>query len=655
MSTVSRRDLLKGLGIAGISATTLPGLLAAAPTVAATRDLDLPVGAAENTEVFPSGVASGDPTATGVIAWVRVSPEAVTATPGADLVFRVARDQALTDEVLVRVVPAAEVAVRGAERDGTVRVDLDGMLPSSDTFYYFQWFYAGAASRVGRLRTAPALGDRTDSLRFGVFSCSNFTAGYFNAYGAAMADGLDYVIHVGDYIYENAGGSGDRSVELPSGNADMSSLEDCYAVHRTYLTDQHLLDLRAWHTFIATWDDHETVNNPWYDYAAASHDSGSHAAFGQGNFDRYRKYFLEAATAYHDYLPNRTHLDEVAVRERVLDNPTDTWDESPQAAFRLYRRIQFGDLLDLLMVDGRWYRTRGFDTDSNQAGDNVEATSSAANQQGEEYGASSTMLGLEQTEWLVEQLEQSQALWRVLGNQTIFMSWGAMLPGPSRAYINMDAWDGYRAERAKLIEAMRPKGNNIVLTGDMHAFVWGHVQDEYGIEGEVQGQKVAYELMASSVTSTGLFFFAAPSDDVTIPGMEEALEASQLALNPHMDLFNWTRHGYVVMDVTRDHVEAVAYITGIDEFEERPEAVPYFGVTIPSNPGGEVEADVIIRNSPSGLPLQSPGRPRPRAALLPTAGTAPRRVSTWDEIEELLGDPDEVVAHELARPDGFTA
>jgi alkaline phosphatase D len=645
MSDVTRRSLLKGLGAAGLTAATLPGLLAAAPTVPGALNQSVPTGADVDTVVFPSGVASGDPTPTGAIVWVRAAPAAIAATPDTELVLIVARDAALTERVLTRVVAPDELALRGAERDGTVRVDIDGMLPTADTHYYYRWFLGGAASRLGRLRTTPAAGTMVNHLRFGVYSCSNYPAGQFNAYGAGARDGLDYVIHVGDWLYEGASGngSGERDVVIESGASRMSSLADCYDIHRTYRTDPHVQDLLAMHTLIATWDDHETVNNPWYDYAAAAHDSSSHP--NEGDHDFMRKYFLEAATAYHDYIPNRTFLDEQAVREQVLDNDQRGSDVSPKAAFKLWRKIAFGDLLDLIMVDGRWYRTRGFDTDSSQGNDSVAATSSASEKQGTEYGESSTMLGLEQAQWVVDTIGASTARWRVLGNQTIFQSWGAMLPGPSRAYINMDAWDGYRAERATIIDAMAPKGNNVVLTGDMHAFVWGHVQTEYGVEGEATGRKVAYEMMTTSVTSTGLFFFAAPNDNVTIPGMEEALEATQLALNPHMDLFNWTRHGYIVMDVTPDHIEAVAYITGINTFEAAPKATPYFGVRIPSNPGGEVKAEVLLRRSPSGVPV-SPSRPRPSQAFaLPAAGAQPTQLSSWDQIESLLGDPDEVVRH----------
>ncbi|MDP3712748.1 MAG: alkaline phosphatase D family protein [Mycobacteriales bacterium] len=585
MPSISRRSLLLGATAAGVG-VALDGAFAATPSS--------PLGSApriskvDDGKVFPQSVASGDPTASGVILWTRVDPARIT---GRDvLVLEVATDAAMKKVVLRRSIAAKDVR---KDRDGTVRVDVDGLL-KANRFYFFRFVYRGVASRTGRARTAPAVGQDVKSLRLGVFSCQQFAAGFYGAYRHAMTDKLDYLVHVGDFIYEgnDVGNANGRDVALPSGATVMSSLADCYTVHRSYRSDPDLQRAMEQHTIIATWDDHEIVNNPYYDYDAKAHASGSHPRGDDAAF--MRKYALEAAAAYFDWMP---------VRAKLVRTGTD-----PHSSWRLYRAVRLGDLADLLMVDGRWYREAQPDTGA----ENVEGTSSASQ--------TSTMLGKDQANWLATQIRASKATWRVLGNQTIFQPWGAMLPGPSRAYINMDAWDGYRDERDSIVAAFaaRPKGN-LILTGDMHAFVWGFVQDSYGAEGLVGGQKVAFEVMTSGVTSTGLFFAAEET-----PGAEEAIEATQFALNPHMRLWNWTRHGYTVVDLTPTHADVTAYVVGIDTADAQRTLLMKGRI-----PAGEMELEVLERNSPGGLPVTTPPPP-----ALPTG--RPVSVRTWDQVEDLM-------------------
>jgi alkaline phosphatase D len=276
------------------------------------------------------------------------------------------------------------------------------------------------------------------------------------------------------------------------------------------------------------WDDHETVNNRYYDYTVDAPASSSHPRGDDPEF--MRRYFVEAAAGYHDWMPVRVFLD------RDEERPHDAW--------RLYRRVVLGDLCELFMLDGRWYREKQPATGV----ENVELTSTRSR--------TSTMLGRQQAAWLVDGLRASSATWRVLGNHTLFQEWGAMLPGSARVFVNMDAWDGYRDERDAITAelAKRPYGN-LVLTGDMHAFVWGFVQTKYGAESAL-GDRVALEVMTAGVSSSGL--------GVTQPASEEAVEAAMFATNPHMRLFNWSRHGYTVLELTPDAADITAYIVPRD-------------------------------------------------------------------------------------------
>ena len=586
MPTLSRRSLLLGATAAGVG-IALDGAFASTPSA--------PLGTAprvtrfDDGRVFPQSVASGDPTASGVILWTRVDPRLLTGRDGLQL--EVATDAQLRNVVLRRSIAATELR---KDRDGTVRVDVDGML-RPNRFYWFRFVHRGVASRIGRCRTAPAPGQDVKSLRLGVFSCQQYTAGFYGAYKHALNDRLDYLVHVGDFIYEgnDTGNANGRDVKLPSGASVMSTLADCHTVHRTYRSDPDLQRAMELHTIIPTWDDHEVVNNPYYDYEKKAHASDSHPRGDDPVF--MRKYALEAAAAYYDWMPVRAHL----VRGGTV----------PHASWRLYREVRLGDLADLFMVDGRWYR----EAQPSTGAENVEGSSASSQ--------TSTMLGKKQAAWLVDRIRSSKATWRVLGNQTIFQPWGAMLPGPGRVYVNMDAWDGYRNERDAIVRALAARGKgNLILTGDMHAFVWGFVQDQYGVEGVVDGTKVAFEVMTSGVTSTGLFFAAEST-----PGMEEAIEATQFALNPHMRLWNWTRHGYTVVELTPTHADVTAYIVGADSRQAERTLLQKGRI-----PADRMELQVLERNSPSGLPATTPVPP-----TMPMPAGA-KRVRTWDEIAQLM-------------------
>jgi len=579
VSSLSRRSFLHGAAGIGL-------VLAATPSVAASDHEPEPriTRVDDEREIFTHSVASGDPTATGVVLWTRIEPTRIN---GAVLYVEVAEDPAFRDRVLRRVVRGRDVR---ADRDGTVRVDTDGMLPT-DRFLWFRFIYNGVASRTGRCRTAPAPGQHVDRLRLGLFSCQHRGAGFYGAYRHALADDLDYLVHVGDFIYEDnsVGNANGRDSALPSGATVMSSYADVVAVFAAYRSDLDLQRAMEHYTIIATWDDHELVNNPYYDYAADAPGSASHPRGDDPEF--MRKYFIEAAAGYHDWMPVRVFLDRDASR------PHDAW--------QLYREVRLGDLAHLFMLDGRWYREQ----QPALGRENVEGASTRSQ--------TSSMLGRRQTSWLSDALRRSDATWRVLGNQTLFQEFGVMLPGAARTYVNMDAWDGYCDERDAITAelAKRPYGN-LVLTGDMHAFVWGYVQKKYGTDA-ASDDRVAVEIMTSGVTSLGL--------GANGPGSDEALEQAILAANPHMMLFNWSRYGYTVVDLRPDVAEVTAYIVPRDT-ADAPRLL-YQRARIPAD---RTQVEVLERNSPSGLPVTTPPSPS-----LPTSAPA-RTVRSAEELQRVL-------------------
>ena len=280
---------------------------------------------------FGHGIASGDPWPDRVVLWTRVTPSA-EATPGSGLgaptsvTWQVAEDPGFT-----HVVSSGEVTTDAAA-DHTVKVDAAGLQPS--TTYHYRFRALGVDSPVGRTRTAPADDADVASLRFGVVSCSNWEGGYFSAYRhVADRDDLDYVLHLGDYVYEyGAGGYGPGSGfgRVHDPEHEMVSLEDYRRRHALYKTDPDLRRLHERYAFITTIDDHEVTDNSWAEGAV------NHSA-AEGDYHARRD---SAFQAYFEWMPIRV---------------TGTDGGEPR---RVWRQFAFGGLADLFMLDERTYRSK---------------------------------------------------------------------------------------------------------------------------------------------------------------------------------------------------------------------------------------------------------------------------------------------------------
>ena len=165
----------------------------------------------------------------------------------------------------LRDVVAHGTASADAEGDWTVHVDVAGLEPGS---MYFYWFGAlGETSPVGRTRTLP---ETTDHLRLAMVSCAKYNAGYFNAF-ARIADrpDLDFLLHLGDYIYEAAqtppasqtpGADIGRPFEPANECVTLADYRTRYAQYRR---DPDVQAVHAVHPMIATLDDHELADGAW--------------------------------------------------------------------------------------------------------------------------------------------------------------------------------------------------------------------------------------------------------------------------------------------------------------------------------------------------------------------------------------------------------
>jgi len=453
---------------------------------------------------FLHGVASGDPTQNSVILWTRISGQ----DGEISVSYKVATDTDLTDVI------AEGTTTTSGERDYTVKLDLQNLSPS--TTYYYQFQFEDELSQIGRTKTASA---NSDHIRFGVVSCSNFQAGYFNAYQllSQRAD-LDAVIHLGDYIYEyGEGGYGWDSLLMRGHDPkiEILTLIDYRTRYSFYRMDVDLQALHQQNPMIVVWDDHEAANDSYKDGAQ------NHTPDIEGDWEA-RK--AAAKQAWFEWLPVR--------------------DEASQ---KIYRSINYGDLLNLTMVDTR------LEGRERQIYDLTDTSL---------YSATRTIMGQEQLNWFKNQISTSNAQWQIIGNQVIFaqVSVGTLgtLDERAKTLFN-DTWNGYPAERDTIINFIESNNidNVVILTGDFHtSFAMDIAINPFD------------SLLYNPATGLGATCveFAVPS--ITSPNFDE--NAAQLVpvieglfpgFNPHLKLMNLVDHGYCVLDVTTQAAQVDFFYT----------------------------------------------------------------------------------------------
>ncbi|MBD1321760.1 alkaline phosphatase D family protein [Gordonia hankookensis] len=469
--------------------------------------------------VFAHGVASGDPLPDGVILWTRVTPTAAS-TPGSgrgpDVVvtWEIARDGTFARTVASGSVHAS------VDADHTVKVDVAGLEP--DTSYVYRFRVAsgpttGATSPTGHTRTAPAAGADVRRVRFGVVSCANWEAGYFGAYRHLRAHrDLTAIVHLGDYFYEyETGGYGGKSgvVRRTEPANETVTLRDYRIRHAHYKTDVDLAELHRLLPWICTWDDHESSNDAWKGGAE------NHSA-GEGPWAA-RKAASERA--YYEWMPVRP--------------------EATGTGRHLYRRLRFGRLLELSMLDLRTYRDQ-----------QVSATSSDVDD------PRRTITGQAQMRWLTNGLTSSPTRWQIIGNpvmiapvlippldarNTAAVTELLGLPGGGVPY-NADQWDGYTADRRRLLDAIRDHrvDNVVFITGDIHSS-WACDIPVDAARYPAAGS-VATELVVPSVTSANI------DDILGVPehSVGAAVPTAIMAANRHVRWNDFDAHGYGVLTVT---------------------------------------------------------------------------------------------------------
>src|SRR5580692_1687056 len=520
----------------------------------------------ERRDLYPEGVASGDPDSNSVLLWTRRSP--TTPNPPQTLTVEVAEDEAFRAVIATASTPISEAS------DWTCRVLVGGLKPSR--VYWYRFTDAdGFGSRVGRTITAPA-DDDPRPVRFAFVSCQNANDGAQNAYRrmifederAPEEDQLGFVLHLGDFIYEIVWYPEDR----PQGMYDRrlrdivryqhgekiddfhipTNVDDYRAIYRAYLHDPDLEDARARWPFVNMWDNHEFSWKGW---------QGLQKFDGKTRPAQTRK--VAANQAFFEYQParlskpGRPSLDRFDP-PRVVDAAIVGFDEhglgeepnnrTAIASLKGYRALRWGRNVELIITDQRSYR-------SEEPLDRAEAQAFVSNDFPElvpeeameildagrvynngkppstiRYGNQDvanfskdappqTILGFEQMQWFLKQLKASTATWKIWGNTTATLDMradpqnlpsGLTKPWPGTGYAGFGGGDHSSAfvERGAIYDFVRK--NNITgfatVAGDRHSF-WAGL--------------AAKSLPPKPFEPVGIAFV---TGSISAPGIVEALE-----------------------------------------------------------------------------------------------------------------------------------
>jgi alkaline phosphatase D len=445
---------------------------------------------------FTLGVASGYPTADGMVLWTRLlnpSPDVHSPIEGTIPVkWEIAADEKM------RKIVRSGIDYATSEFAHSIHVEASGLKP--DRLYWYRFTAGGMRSPIGRTRTAPRVNAKVKTLRVGVASCQKYENGYFVAYRHMVAEDLDLLVHTGDYIYEYASIAGGNNMR-GDGSPEIRTLDQYRARYALYKSDP---DLRAAHAacpWLVTWDDHEVAND--YFGAASYEQSGE-------------EFLLRRAAAYRAYYEH-------------MPLPRSALPVGPH--MQLHARRQFGDLLNVVVMDSRQHRSPIACTGSEDDGGAGARCASL-------FNATRTKLGEQQERWLHEGLSRQTARWNIFAQGTP-MAHVDLDSGSGVAY-RRDSWDGYPAARQRFLDAIAnaKTSNPIVVDGDIHAFQVANLNAK---ANDPTSPVIASEFTTDSITSFGI--------------SQTRLDQNR-QMNPNL-LFSDSRlRGYLRLDFAKESVRA---------------------------------------------------------------------------------------------------
>ncbi|MBC7883771.1 MAG: alkaline phosphatase D family protein [Anaerolineae bacterium] len=491
---LNRRSVLKGALVA-------PAVLLASQ-----------LNSARASEPGNLGVASGEPRPNSVVIWTRV-PESYQSS-SVSVTYQLS-----TDESFTTIVTTGQF-ITDASLDFTVKVTVNALSPFTRYYYRFSTT-TGYQSVIGRTLTAPAANSTPRQLTFAYVSCQDYTQGFYTTYAALAQDDIDYCVMLGDNMYETGAANFQNGQVRLDPIANATTLDEYRSKYKLYMSDLNYQEVRRLFPWVYIWDDHEVFNN----YAGAELSASERERQANGY------------TAFLEFMPV-TPVTPLTTVDGV-------------SSVELYRKISFGTLIDLFVLDERQYR------------DGVVCSRDFAVTACEElFDPTRTMLGSDQKDWIKSQLGTSTARWKVLLNEVMMMRFEAINLDPAaRAkklppknfsnsaltdqglYINLDAWDGYPSERSDLLAYIGDNQikNVVVWTGDIHNCYAGGLRPDFS---DVSSPAVAVEVVGGSVSSAGLYELLG-NVDVTRLGTRVLQKA-----NPHIEYVELRYHVYTKAVVT---------------------------------------------------------------------------------------------------------
>jgi alkaline phosphatase D len=516
---MSRRELMR--------LAWLLGAAAIAPPLLTRRVLAKPIFEAYP---FSLGVASGDPLPGGIVLWTRLAPRPLDGggmpMTGVEVDWEVARDDRFASIV------QKGTSIARPELAHNVHVEVEGLEPGRE--YWYRFHAGDETSQTGRTKTAPEAGAAADRLRFAVCGCNHYEDGYFTAFRRMAEEQFDFIFHTGDYIYEGRsdGGRIDRRLRRHNGD-ELFTVVDYRNRYALYKMDRDLMAAHASAPWIVTWDDHEVANN----YA--------------GDIDQNNTppelFALRRAAAYQAY------YETMPLRAAAL--PTGSH-------MRIYRRLQFGNLIDLNVLDTRQWRS------DQPCGDGARTNCS------ERLAPTQTMMGADQEKWLFDNLATARAKWTVIGQQVYSFAFDRIKAMPDGQF-SMDKWDGYVAARQRLynrlLETHAP--NPIVLSGDVHQHYGADLKLDFT---DLRSPTVGVEFTNTAVTTMG--------DGSDVGGMWETVKND----NPHIK-FHSNRRGYIACTATPRQMRADFKVLDKVTVPDLPAHVAGSLVVEAGRPGGNTD------------------------------------------------------------------
>ena len=473
---------------------------------------------------FSHGVASGDPTNTHVILWTKLSGDLVTQQ---EVVWEVSSDRSFNN-----IISRGE-SIAYSENDYTVKVDANIPLEFNGKGVYYRFKANDQISVMGTTLTLPT--NNPENFNIAFCSCSNYPAGYFNAYKEMANDkSIDLVLHLGDYLYEYSRkgyASSDakelgRLVDPPH---EIISLDDYRRRYATYRSDQDLQLLHQLKPMISVWDDHEITNDTWKEGAQNHSDN-------EGSFEDRRN---NAVKAYYEWMPIRDK------KERD----------------KIWRSFSVGNLINLMMLDTRLYGREKQLEISDYINDNKLDKEKYA----EDLNKPRDLLGKEQFNWVKRNVSKKYR-WSVIGQQlligpkylpNIFKS--DKLSG-SRSYLskqlageklatNTDQWDGYPYEREKLYKVLSNSQSNVILAGDSHNSWLSNLYDK-------KDKFIGIEVGAPAISS--------PSFGDSFGESTQIVEEAFVKDNRDLVWTNGRYKGYVSMDIHSEYINvSFKYVSSV--------------------------------------------------------------------------------------------